>query len=47
MIPIRLSRATGASETIEMISRVDTRREAEWVRGGGVLSYVLKELAAA
>jgi aconitate hydratase len=46
MIPIRLSRATGASETIEVISRVDTRREAEWVRGGGVLSYVLKELAA-
>jgi len=46
-IPIRVNRETGASETIELISRVDTRREAEWVRSGGVLSYVLKELAAA
>ena len=46
-ISIRLNRANGVSETIELISRVDTRREAEWVRSGGVLCYVLKELAAA
>ena len=45
-IPVRLNRATGASEIVELISRVDTRREAEWVRSGGVLCYVLKELAA-
>jgi len=30
-----------------LISRVDTRREADWVRNGGVLPYVLNELAAA
>jgi aconitate hydratase len=32
---------------IQLISRVDTRREAEWVRTGGVLPYVLKELESA
>jgi len=52
MVPVSMNRATlnhasGASEIIELISRVDTRREAEWVRSGGVLCYVLKELAAA
>jgi aconitate hydratase len=47
MVVTRLNRAHGRSETIGLISRVDTRREAEWVRSGGVLSYVLKELAAA
>jgi aconitate hydratase len=45
--PVRLNRIDGRSEVIEMISRVDTRREADWVRAGGVLSYVLQELAAA
>jgi aconitate hydratase len=46
-VRVRLNRASGASESFELISRIDTRREAEWVRSGGVLSYVLKELAAA
>ena len=46
-VGLRIHRATGQTETVELISRVDTRREAEWVRNGGVLSYVLKELAAA
>ena len=45
-VPVRLNRADGRSETIVLISRVDTRREAEWVKSGGVLSYVLKELVA-
>jgi aconitate hydratase len=45
-VPVRVNRA-GGSETIMLISRVDTRREAEWVRSGGVLPYVLNELAAA
>ncbi len=30
-----------------LTSRVDTRREAEWVRSGGILPYVMNELAAA
>jgi aconitate hydratase len=46
LVPVRLNRANGRSETIVLISRVDTQREAEWVKSGGVLSYVLKELVA-
>jgi aconitate hydratase len=46
-VPVQLNRASGQSETIVLISRVDTRREADWVRNGGVLPYVLNELAAA
>jgi aconitate hydratase len=46
-VPVRLNRASGASEMILLTSRVDTRREAEWVRSGGILPYVLNELAAA
>jgi aconitate hydratase len=46
-VPMRVNRSDGSSETIELISRVDTRREADWIRSGGVLSYVLEELAAA
>jgi aconitate hydratase len=46
-VPVRVNRPSGQSETIVLTSRVDTRREAEWVRSGGVLPYVLNELAAA
>jgi aconitate hydratase len=46
LIPVRLNRPGKPPETMNLISRVDTRREAEWVRSGGVLSYVLKELVA-
>ncbi len=46
-VPVRLNRASGLSETVELLSRVDTRREAEWVCNGGILPYVMHELAAA
>jgi aconitate hydratase len=46
-VPVHIHRQDGSSQTIELISRIDTRREAEWVRSGGVLPYVLNELAAA
>ena len=46
-VEARINRASGVSEAISLISRVDTRREADWVRSGGVLPYVLKELDAA
>ena len=42
-----IHRASGVCEAISLISRVDTRREADWVRHGGVLPYVLKGLDAA
>ncbi len=46
-VPVQLKRASGVSETLALISRIDTRREAEWLRNGGVLPYVLNELSAA
>jgi aconitate hydratase len=46
-VPVQLKRASGSSETLALMSRVDTRREAEWLRNGGVLPYVLNELSAA
>jgi aconitate hydratase len=46
-VPVRLRRGSGASEMLALVSRVDTRREAEWLRHGGILPYVLEELGAA
>jgi aconitate hydratase len=46
-VPVQVRRASGAAETVALVSRVETRREAEWLRHGGILPYVLKELAAA
>jgi aconitate hydratase len=45
-VTVRVNRAGGPSRTFDAISRIDTRREADWLRSGGVLSYVLEELAA-
>ena len=45
-VPMRVRRASGATETLMLLSRVDTRREAEWLRHGGILPYVLEELGA-
>jgi aconitate hydratase len=46
-VPVQVRRASGACETLTLVSRVDTRREAEWLRRGGILPYVLNELGAA
>jgi aconitate hydratase len=46
-VPVRITCASGATETIPLISRVDTRREAQWLHHGGILPYVLNELGAA
>ena len=45
-VTVWLNRPGRSPEAINLISRVDTRREADWVRSGGVLAYVLKELVA-
>jgi aconitate hydratase len=47
LVGARVNRTSGHAETISLVSRVDTRREADWVRSGGVLPYVLNELEAA
>jgi aconitate hydratase len=36
----------GAKKTFEVIARVDTPQEAEYYRNGGILPYVLRQLAA-
>ena len=46
-VPVRVRSASGAAQTLALVSRVDTRREAEWLRHGGILPYVLTELGAA
>ncbi len=45
-VSVRLTRPSGQTETIVLTSRIDTRREADWVRAGGILPYVLHELGA-
>jgi aconitate hydratase len=45
-VPVRLARS-GRAKTLRLLSRVDTRREADWLRSGGILPYVLDELSAA
>jgi aconitate hydratase A / 2-methylisocitrate dehydratase len=46
MVSVRVNRPGRIGERISLISRIDTQREADWVRSGGVLPYVLKELVA-
>jgi aconitate hydratase len=46
-VTVDITRASGATETVPVVSRVDTRREAQWLRHGGILPYVLNELGAA
>jgi aconitate hydratase len=46
-VTVEITRAPGATETVPVVSRVDTRREAQWLCHGGILPYVLNELGAA
>jgi aconitate hydratase A / 2-methylisocitrate dehydratase len=46
-VPVQVTRASGACETLSLVSRIDTRREAQWLRHGGILPYVLNELGTA
>jgi aconitate hydratase len=43
---VRAVGADGAERTFEVIVRVDTPQEAEYYRAGGILPYVLKQLAS-
>jgi aconitate hydratase len=42
-----IRRADGASETITLRSRIDTLDEVDYFRHGGILHYVLRQLAGA
>jgi aconitate hydratase len=45
MVPCVITRADGSSETIELKCRIDTAIEKEYIEHGGVLHYVLRDLA--
>ncbi|HMO08032.1 MAG TPA: aconitate hydratase AcnA [Paracoccaceae bacterium] len=47
LVPCTITRADGSSQTIEIKCRIDTEIEIDYVRHGGVLHYVLRNLAAA
>ena len=38
--------ADGRSETIDLLARIDTDGEATYFKNGGILQYVLRQLAA-
>jgi aconitate hydratase len=44
---LRIRRTDGSTDTLRLLCRIDTEREADWVRHGGILPYVLRELIAA
>ncbi len=42
-----ITRADGSSEQITLECRIDTLDEIEYYRHGGILHYVLRDMAAA
>ncbi len=38
--------ANGQSKTIDLLARIDTDGEAAYFQNGGILQYVLRQLAA-
>jgi aconitate hydratase len=46
MVDIEVEFADGAKKTIEVLCRIDTEDELEYVRAGGILHYVLRNLVA-
>ncbi len=47
LVPCTITRADGSQVTIQIKCRIDTEIEIEYVEHGGVLHYVLRDLAAA
>ncbi|MCA1939786.1 MAG: aconitate hydratase AcnA [Caenispirillum bisanense] len=45
-VDVTIHRADGSSETIQVLCRIDTLDEVEYYRHGGILQYVLRNLAA-
>ncbi len=46
-VAVKITRANGSSEDIKVICRIDTLDEVEYYRHGGILPYVLRNLAQA
>ncbi len=47
LVPCTITRADGSDTTIELKCRIDTAVEIEYIENGGVLHYVLRNLARA
>ncbi len=47
LVPCTITRKDGSTRTIQLKSRIDTAVEIEYLRNGGVLHYVLRNLAKA
>jgi aconitate hydratase len=45
-VPCHIRYADGTTKTIQIKCRIDTAIEIEYVENGGVLHYVLRDLAA-
>jgi aconitate hydratase len=43
---VEISSADGAVTRVPLICRIDTLDELEYFRNGGILAYVLRQLAA-
>jgi aconitate hydratase len=46
-VPLTIHRRDGTSETVTLTCRIDTAEEVEYFKNGGVLHYVLRNLAHA
>lgn len=43
-VQMTIKRADGKTETVNLVSRIDTQNELEYYRNGGILQYVLRNL---
>ena len=46
-VKCKITRSSGKTEDITLLCRIDTLDEVEYFRHGGILQYVLRQLAAA
>ena len=44
-LKLLIHRADGVTDTLDLLSRVDTLDEVEYYRHGGILQYVLRGMA--
>jgi aconitate hydratase len=45
-LSLKITRSNGATETIQVICRIDTPIEIDYYQHGGILPYVLRQLVA-
>jgi len=45
-VELRINRSNGKMEKVNLLSRIDTDGEAEYYLHGGILHFVLRQLAA-